>query len=261
MIVSSRAMVMLGVLLGVALLLAVLVSLLPAEWQGGPSGIPAPFGARAPRDIAGTDGLPTPQTTPLPRPSGVRIVRTLDDPFTRGFDIFGIRRDSLGGFTVRLASLLTLVIAGMLILYLLPRRLGRIAAALRTGWRGRVRLGILGVAAALLVGALGVLSIIALAGTPIWLLVVGLSYFAALLGLVALSLPLGRWIGCRFGLAEQSPPIDLIAGLLGVFIVTVLPVVGSVLLLLAALLGLGAVLQTRAGSEQSWIAGLPDLEY
>src|SRR5205823_10404486 len=115
--------------------------------------------------------------------------------------------------------------------------------------------------AGLLVGALGVLAIITVAGTPIWLLVIGLTYFGALLGLVALSLPLGRWIGRRFGLAEQPAPIDLLAGLLAVFIVTVLPLVGGLILVLAALLGLGVVLQTRAGSEHPWTLGLPDLEY
>ena len=47
--------------------------------------------------------------TPGPRPDGGRLGRGLGDPFGGGLAIFGIRRDSLGGFAVRLASLLEVV--------------------------------------------------------------------------------------------------------------------------------------------------------
>ena len=110
-------------------------------------------------------------------------------------------------------------------------------------------------------GAFGVLAVVTLAGAPFWLAVGALGYFGALLGLVGLSLPLGRWIGYRFGLAPQAPPVDLLAGLLGIFILTVLPVIGGFILLVLGLLGLGVVVQTRAGSPHPWTFDLPDIEY
>jgi hypothetical protein len=264
---SARAIRMLAVLAAIALVLAVLVSLLPVEWQEGPVPSPALIFTRGPANGRGRVLPPAASETPLPvitpttQDGTGRLIRPDADPFAPGFAVLGIRRDSLGGFTVRLATLITLLIAGMVLLFLMPRRVGRIAAEIRGGWSWLLRLGLLGLAAVLLMGAFGVLSVITLAGTPIWLAVGALGYFGALIGIIGLSLPLGRWIGYRFGLAAQSPPIDLLAGLLGVFILNVLPFVGGLVLLVIGLLGLGVVLQTRAGSEHPWTAALPDIEY
>ena len=256
---STRLAALFAALLLVALLLAALVAALPAEWQGPIAGLPAAPVTRTTL-TPGPGAILTPNpTTANPGPG--RFGRP-DDPLgPGGLAILGVRRESLNGFASRLASLVTLLFAGLITLYLIPRRLGHIAVALRGGWNSRVRLFALGLVTALLLAAFGILAVITLVGTPIWLGVLSLGYFGALVGLAAISLPLGRWLTYRAGLSEQTPPVDLLLGLLIIFILSELPLVGGLALLAAALLGLGAVLQTRGGSSQPWTTGLPDLEY
>ncbi|HMA37794.1 MAG TPA: hypothetical protein VKY74_25295 [Chloroflexia bacterium] len=247
MSISRRALAMLILLLVIALLLSEAFSLLPAEWQGS-LGPPSAFFIVGSELQARTSPAPA---TPAPG----------TEPLRREFLPFGLHRSSVTDFTVHLASLLILTVSGLLLLYLMPGRLGRIANVLRGSWNRRVRIGLVGLAAWLLIAALGLLAVFTVVGTPIWVAIFLLGYFGALLGLVALSLPLGRWVGYRWGLAEQSPIVDLLAGLLVLFILNLLPFLGGPLLGLAAVLGFGAVLQTRAGSKQPWSFALPDLEY
>ena len=77
-----------------------------------------------------------------------------------------LSRASVGGFTLHLTSLITLLCGGLLILYLLPARIGRIAGVLRGSWPARVALIVLGLAAALILAALGLVIGVALGGTP-----------------------------------------------------------------------------------------------
>src|SRR5947209_20403115 len=100
---------MLGVLLTAALILAALVSFLPPEWQQGPIGMPGPNLIRA------GVGARVPALTPAPTPapgagSGAGRPARTDNGFGRsGFDPLGSRLPDLGGFTVRLASILTVL--------------------------------------------------------------------------------------------------------------------------------------------------------
>lgn len=244
---------MLGLLLGLALVLSALVSLLPAEWQDGPF-MPTPPGL----------GRAEPAPRPALTPGSAGSVTGRAGDGRAGFRVFlpfGLERNGAAGLTLHLASLLTFLVLGLLALYLLPARVGRVALALRTGWGGRLRLAALGLAVAALGFAFGALSVLTVVGAPLWVVLLALSYFGGLLGLAAISLPLGRLLGRGFGLAEQPPQVDLLAGLLVLFIVSLLPFVGGPLLVLAALPGLGAVLQTRAGSARPWSFNLPEMEY
>lgn len=249
------------------LVVSAIVNLLPADWQESPLTMPAIAlwrGELAPRDAAAVPAR-TPQASGTPDRPPVPP----RDVTRRGFGPFGISRTSVGGFTLHLTSLITLLCGGLGILYLLPARIGRIAVVLRSPWPSRVALMVLGLAGVLILAALGLVIGVALGGTslvtflgvPIWLAITALGPAAALLGLTAVSLPLGRWAGRRLGLAEQPPQVDLLAGLLVLFLVSLVPVLGGLVLLCAALLGLGAVLQTRAGSTRPWALRLPDLEY
>ncbi len=267
MTIASRPAGMLVGLFLAVLVVSAIVNLLPAEWQESPLTVPAIAlwrGGLAPRDPAAV-----PARTPQAGATPDRPAVPPRDATRRGFGPFSISRASVGGFTLHLTSLITLLCGGLLVLYLLPARIGRIAAVLRGTWPARVALIVLGLAAALILAALGLVIGVALGGTslvtflgvPIWLAITAIGPAAALLGLTAVSLPLGRWTGRRFGLAEQPPQVDLLAGLLVLFLVSLVPVLGGLVLLCAALLGLGAVLQTRAGSARLWAFRLPDLEY
>ncbi|HET7081553.1 MAG TPA: hypothetical protein VFM49_29345 [Chloroflexia bacterium] len=267
MTIASRPAGMLVGLFLAVLVVSAVVNLLPAEWQESLITVPAIAlwrGGLAPRD-----GAAVAARTPQAGSSADRPDLPPRDTGRRGFGPFGISRASVGGFTLHLTSLITLLCGGLLILYLLPARIGRIAAAMRGPWPARVGLGLLGLAAAVILVALGLVigvalggaSLITILGVPIWLAITAIGPVAALLGLTAVSLPLGRWTGRRLGLAEQPPQVDLLAGLLVLFLVSLVPVLGGLVLLCAALLGLGAVLQTRAGSARPWAFRLPDLEY
>ncbi len=236
-------------LLGAVLVLTVLVNALAGPTPsaaGDPFTRPTPPAGVVPRSGEGPGGG-------LPWPLG-RGGRALGG-------VFALPHDWLGGVTLHLASLLTLLPAGFLVLYAMPARLGRIIGALGGGWRQWLRLVGLGLAAGLLALAFGVLSVLTIAGPPISLTLIALTYVGSLIGLVAVSLPLGRWISRRWGLAEQPPPVDLLAGLLGLFLISLIPFLGVAILAAAALLGLGATIQTRFGSSTLWTLSLPELDY
>jgi hypothetical protein len=241
-------------LLALALILSAGLALLPADWQGAPpTDLPFLRLGAAPRPRA-----TTPAAAPAPADD---IIRVRGTPFGGQDALFAIRRSALGGFTTRLAGLLTTLLSGLLLLYLAPTRVARVARAVAGPWARRLVLGALGLAAALLVGALGVLAVFTIAGAPIWLAITTIGFAAFWLALAAVSLPLGRAITRRVGLAAQSPTVHLLAGLLALYILSLVPFVGGWLILAAALPGLGAVLQTRAGSNRPWIFTLPDLDY
>jgi len=249
-------------LLGVALALSVLVNTLapppippiplPAATGEGSGGRGTPAGGFS----SGLGGFPPLGGLPWPLGRGARGVGD-----GRGGGLFGLAGTTLGGVTGHLASLVTLLLAGLGVLYALPARVGRIAAALGGRWPQRVRLGTVGLAAGLLMLAFGTLSLLTIAGPAIAVTIIALSYLGGLIGLTAISLPLGRWIMRRGGLAEQPPAVDLLAGLLGLFLISLLPVLGGVIFALVALVGLGATIQTRAGSAQPWSLALPELDY
>ena len=126
---------------------------------------------------------------------------------------------------------------GTLTLYLLPRRVGRIAQALEGGGVALARLFLVGLAGYIIFAALSVLGAITLFGAPAGLLLLVLAYALVPLGLAAISLPLGRAVGRRFGLRGPGPLVDLLAGLLILFILSLIPLLGPLLLVGLAILG------------------------
>ena len=253
---SARAGVVLLVLAGVALGMALVVSLVvPPEWNSWFSP-PVRVGATPPGAVPtpiSPDLTPTPDGRP---PFSERDVRVRVWAF-----LLPGERDGLVGFAGRVAGGLLLLTTGAILLYLLPGRLGRIAAAVRPGPATLGRLALTGLAGYLLLGVLGVLAVLSSFGTPTWLILGLAAYAASLLGLVAISLPLGRWLLRRAGAADQPPLADLLAGLLGVCILGLLPLVGLLILLGLAALSLGAVLHTRGGSADGWDFDLGEVRY
>ena len=263
---TRRAGLLLAGLLGLALALSLLVNTLvpppilpvpPASAGTGVSGAGGgPSGALSGGPALALGGFPPLGGLPWPLGRGARGVGA-----GREVGLFGLAGTTLGGVTGHLASLVTLLLAGLGVLYALPARVGRIAAALDGRWLQRVRLGAVGLAAGLLALAFGTLALLTIAGPAIAVTIIALSYLGGLFGITAVSLPLGRWIARRGGLAEQPPAIDLLAGLLGLFLISLLPILGGIIFALVALVGLGATIQTRAGSVQPWSLALPDLDY
>lgn len=265
--ISLRAIILLAALTAVALGLALLNStVVPREWNDW---LPAPrlaFGVVAARPPF-TEATPGPGVTPAPTPNFTEPI-----PLPPGRDregrglgfgggFFEAQRALVTGFGGYVAGLLLLLSAGLLTLYAIPRRIGVIASAFRGGVANVARLALVGMATYAILAVLGVLAAASVLGGITVLFMTLVLYIAALLGVVAISLPLGRLIGRRFGLSDQAPLVDLLAGLLVVFIVSLLPFVGVLALAVLAITGFGALVQTRAGSARGWDFSLNEVEY
>jgi hypothetical protein len=251
---SGRALLLLGLLAVVALGGALLVSLfVPAEWSD-------PFTMlRPPPPIAPVSATPVPGEGGESPLTGDRRGFRLEG---RGiFGSFAGGRIDAGSFVGRVAALLLLLGTGTLTLYLVPRRVGRIAQALEAGGVALARLFLVGLAGYIVFAAVSVLAAITLFGAPVGLLLLIMAYAVVPLGLAAISLPLGRATGRRFGLTQPGPLVDLLAGLLIIFILSLIPLLGTVLLVLLAIVGFGAVVLTRAGSAQGWDLDLSEVRY
>jgi hypothetical protein len=76
-------------------------------------------------------------------------------------------------------------------------------------------------------------------------------FFALIFGAALTVLPAER----------AGPLVDLLAGLLIIFILSLIPLLGPLLLALLAILGFGAVVLTRAGSAGGWDLDLSEVRY
>lgn len=246
---SGRVWLLLGGLVAAALIGALLVSLVvPVEWSD-------PLANLRPPALAGAANVtPVPGAAPDPR----GFLRS-DGRGLPG--LLGLEGVGSSSFLGRVASLLLLLGVGTLTLYLLPRRVGRIAQALDGGGVGLARLFLVGLAGYIVFAALGVLGAITIFGAPVGLLLLVLAYSLVPLGLAAISLPLGRAAGQRVGAVQAGPLVHLLAGLLIIFILSLIPLLGPLLLIGLAVLGFGAVVLTRAGSAGGWDFDLSDVRY
>jgi len=250
---SGRALLLLGLLAAVALGGALLVSLfVPAEWSDPLATL------RPPPPPAPVIATPVPGGGESPLTGDRRGFRLEG----RGmFGILGMERIGADSFLGRVGALLLLLGTGTLTLYLVPRRVGRIAQTLEVGGVALARLFLVGLAGYVVFAALSVLAALTLFGAPVGLLLLIGAYAIIPLGLAAISLPLGRAAGRRFGLTPPGPLVDLLAGLLIIFILSLIPLLGTVLLVLLAIVGFGAVVLTRAGSAQGWDFDLSEVRY
>lgn len=200
-------------------------------------------------DLLGLGGnLPGLRSSFAPRPDQQREL--FGPPFTRGEIPRAVRS---------LASIAALAGYGVLLRYLAPGRLATIARALSRAPAGLARHGLNGLALLILIAALILLATISVITAPLApLLGAGLG-IAGLTGLTACALILGRRLRAWAAAPEDNPIADLLAGLALLFLITQIPYVGPLALLVAALIGLGAIAATRFGEAEQWLA--EPLEY
>ncbi len=137
-----------------------------------------------------------------------------------------------------LASEVFFFLASALVFLLFPTRLQRLLGALLRRGNGYpcALLGI-GVLTAVLPLALGILAVFSFVGLPFlpWLFL--LVAFAWTVGLVAVALWIGRAVRNVARLPDRQPLLDLALGVVTLFIVGSVPVLGWLALLLAGLWG------------------------
>lgn len=150
-----------------------------------------------------------------------------------------------------LASEIFFFIIGALVVALMPQRMQALLAALRDHGRATGLLGI-GFLGGVLFFALTILAAFSLIGLPFLPLLLILFALAWGVGLIAVAIRLGQWVGALMHLSDHYILLDLGLGVLAFFTLGSIPLVGALSLLVAGLWGLGAVIITRLGSAKGW---------
>lgn len=165
---------------------------------------------------------------------------------------FSLHQSGSGGMALHLVALLSLLSVAAVLTYFLPDRLRVMRDMLGGGWPHKLRImaiGMLGYVAALLLAAL----LAALVSGMIYaLLTVAVLTALTAVGVTTVALAVGRWLISRVR-ATAAPLVQLLAGLLVVFPLTILPYyAGWIAAGVVASFGLGAILLTRLGGGTPW---------
>ena len=155
-------------------------------------------------------------------------------------------------FSVLLAGLVTQFMAGVLVLYLVPRQVHHMAHAIAIGWRQLLRYLAIGILLAIVMAVVGLLSILALHTMPLLIVLSMVFFLASLGGVVALTYQLGRGLLSQAGWSEGSPLTALALGTTIFYAITRIPFFGWVALVLLWLTGAGVAVATRLGSGKPW---------
>ncbi len=220
---DRRGWVLVAVLVALALLFALLLSIFLPEANGGPRPPAGNPNFRPPNGLGGRDrGGP--------------------------FSLFG----ELTGFWRYLAQLVSLLGVGLAVLFFLPRPLGEGAALLRANTFLLARafiVGLVSYAVALAIATLLASSLVGIAGLA---LAAVLLLPLAIVGGVIAALAIGRTLAVvLLHQADPHPLTNLLSGLLTVFILLIIPVIGLWLGLLLAATGFGSLLLIRQNENRT----------
>jgi len=156
------------------------------------------------------------------------------------------------GLAAEGVGLLANYLLAVVMVFVLPRRVRRMAELLRPGGRLLVRTFLIGLACAILASAVSILAAVSVQMLPVPFLLLGILFLAALVGVVAIEFELGREMLTRAGWYAERPLLALALGTLLVFALTRLPILGWLTLTGAWLTGAGVAVVTRFGSGRSW---------
>jgi hypothetical protein len=259
-------MLMVGLVVVLVGTMAVMTMLLPAQVGGGIWYIPRPAAANTFVIIDQGQERTVVRKDPERGPAGLALV-TRGDYWLRPFGVF---RPGIEGFIGYLTSYITLLVLSMVLLYLFPQRIRTMAEAMQENDRQRVSLILIGVIGVLGAAVLSLLLWLNVVLTPLVLLIIPVVVLGLLLGLIAVSVALGRAFLGRIqggpaiqvsqegeamleGVATISATQALIAGMTLLYLVSLLPyLVGWVIVGIAAIFGFGALIGTRLGTGEAW---------
>jgi hypothetical protein len=155
-------------------------------------------------------------------------------------------------FATLIASFVTQFLLGVLILYLVPDRVRNMAQNLSRGWQQVLKFFAAGVLMVVILGAVGLLSILAVHTMPLPFILLGILFLASLSGLAALAYQLGFAMLTQAGWTSRSPITSLALGTLILFALTNAPYLGTIFLIIVLLTGAGMAIATRFGSGKPW---------
>lgn len=173
----------------------------------------------------------------VPAPNGFRLAEPLS---------------GLPGWVASVELFITLFLSGIASLFLFPLRVRTMAHALQLGWGHVVTVTLMGVGFGLLLVVFGVGAALARITFPFTILAALVLLFVSVWGFLAAAYTAGRLLLERAGWSRLSPLTALALGLLLLLPVIRIPLVGGIVTIIYMGLGLGLVISTRFGSDESW---------
>lgn len=165
---------------------------------------------------------------------------------------FGPYQRSWVGVSLYVTSFFALLGASTAMVFLWPQRLRRLKETMKTGWKGIMRLALIGFLGYGVASIFITLSGLVIVGLPLaFLIMLGL-VLVTLAGLVAVSLTVGSRLAKLGKTNVTSPLFQLILGVLLLFPISIVPFIGWLVVGGLSCLGLGTILLTRFGSEEGW---------
>jgi hypothetical protein len=149
-------------------------------------------------------------------------------------------------------TLLTMFLTGTLILLLFPDRIRRMEKALHTSPAGLMRLTLFGLLTGIVIAAIAVSAALTMSTFPFIFILGIILFISAFSGFLALSYTLGHQLMQKANWADSSPLYGLFLGLLILFALSQVPILGILLQIVYISLGMGCVIATRFGTGQSW---------
>jgi hypothetical protein len=169
-------------------------------------------------------------------------VLPLSVPFRNGWNWF---EGMLGGFLQSLVNTIALVALGALLIVFLPTQLNQVASVAEKSAVPSLGVGCL---TWLVVPPLILLFAITCLGIPLSLVLVVAFVAALVLGWIAISVVIGTKLLNVLKVQTIVPLLAMVVGLLVLWLVTSLPLLGALIWLFVTSLALGAVVLTRFGT-------------
>lgn len=157
-----------------------------------------------------------------------------------------------GRILAQLGALLAQFVVALILLYLMPNRIRVMTRSLTLGPSAILRHLVTGLALAVCLAAVGVLSVLSLHMFPLPFILLGLLFASALIGAAAITLTVGRGLLRRAGWYSNGPVRALALGTLIVSALAVIPFAGDLILALTLITGAGVAVATRFGTGRSW---------
>ena len=149
-------------------------------------------------------------------------------------------------------TLLTMFLTGTLILLLFPRRIRRVEKAFHTSPAGLLRLTLFGLLTGVVMATVGVSSALTMSTFPLIFILASILFISAYSGFLTLSYTIGHQLMQQANWSDSSPLFGLFLGLLILFALSRIPVLGILMSILYVSLGMGCVIATRFGTGKSW---------
>ena len=150
-----------------------------------------------------------------------------------------------------LASLFATFLCSVITLFIFPRHIYRMSRAfnLTTEILRQVLLGFLFM---ILTGIVVISATLSILTIPLAIILLVLVFLSSFIGVAAFSLNLGRWLMERTGWIGYPHSLELGLGLVILYALFNLPLIGFFDFFVIACIGLGATISTRFGTDQSW---------